>query len=80
MTETNKKMGFAAMDPEKVKEISSKGGRKAHEMGVAHQFSVEEAREAGKKGGRAPHKSRGRVPGPKIMSEVHPSDITLENE
>jgi hypothetical protein len=43
--------GFASMDPAKQREIASKGGRAAHEKGTAHQFSADEAREAGKKGG-----------------------------
>jgi len=55
-----KKRGFAAMDPAKVREISSKGGKVAHEKGVAHQFTSEQAREAGRKGGNAPHRVRGR--------------------
>ena len=41
--------GFAAMSPEKKKEIASLGGRAAHACGRAHQFSSEEARAAGKK-------------------------------
>jgi uncharacterized protein len=41
--------GFAAMSPEKKKEIASMGGRAAHACGRAHQFSTEEARAAGKK-------------------------------
>ena len=45
--------GFAAMSAEKLKEIASKGGRAAHEQGVAHEWSSEEARAAGKKGGQA---------------------------
>lgn len=45
--------GFAAMDPEKQREIASKGGRAAHESGNAHEFSSQEAREAGRKGGEA---------------------------
>ncbi|MGZ3940118.1 MAG: KGG domain-containing protein [Flavisolibacter sp.] len=48
--------GFAAMDAEKQREIARKGGRAAHEQGVAHEWSSHEAREAGKKGGQ----SRGR--------------------
>lgn len=47
------KRGFAAMDPEKQRAIASKGGRVAHEKGKAHEYSPEEAREAGKKGGAA---------------------------
>lgn len=53
--------GFAAMDPEKRRAIASLGGKRAHEMGVAHCFDTEKAREAGTKGGRAYHKKRGRT-------------------
>ncbi|OGF82413.1 general stress protein [Candidatus Giovannonibacteria bacterium RIFCSPLOWO2_01_FULL_46_13] len=45
--------GFASMDEERRREIASKGGRAAHESGRAHEFSSEEAREAGKKGGQS---------------------------
>src|SRR5512140_1838367 len=45
--------GFAAMDEEQQREIASKGGRAAHEKGTAHEFTSEEAREAGRKGGQA---------------------------
>jgi general stress protein YciG len=45
--------GFAAMSQEKQKEIARKGGRAAHEQGVAHQWTSQEAKEAGKKGGQA---------------------------
>jgi general stress protein YciG len=38
--------GFASMDEEKQREIASKGGRAAHEKGTAHEFTLEEAREA----------------------------------
>jgi uncharacterized protein len=50
--------GFASMDPAKQREIASKGGRAAHEKGTAHQFSADEAREAGKKGGGAVSRDR----------------------
>lgn len=60
MGEEKKKRGFAAMDPKKVAEIASKGGKAAHAAGTAHQFSSDEAREAGKKGGVAHHAVRGR--------------------
>ena len=43
--------GFAAMDPERQREIAREGGRAAHEQGVAHEFNSTEAREAGRKGG-----------------------------
>jgi len=48
------------MNPEKLRAIASKGGKAAHAKGTAHQFSSDEAREAGKKGGFAPHVRRGR--------------------
>ena len=54
--------GFAAMDRSKVSEIASKGGKAAHAAGTAHQFTSDEARAAGKKGGVAPHVRRGRGP------------------
>ena len=54
--------GFAAMDRTKVSEIASKGGKAAHAAGTAHQFSSDEARNAGRKGGVAPHVRRGRGP------------------
>ncbi|MES2889829.1 MAG: KGG domain-containing protein [Pseudomonadota bacterium] len=41
--------GFAGMDPERQREISSEGGRAAHEKGTAHEFTSEEARIAGSK-------------------------------
>jgi general stress protein YciG len=44
--------GFAAMSRERVQEIASKGGKAAHAQGVAHQFSHDEAVEAGRKGGK----------------------------
>ena len=43
--------GFASMDPSKRREIASKGGKAAHEKGVAHEGTTEEAREAGRIGG-----------------------------
>lgn len=54
--------GFAAMDRKRVSEIASKGGKAAHAAGTAHQFSSDEARTAGRKGGVAPHVRRGRGP------------------
>jgi uncharacterized protein len=43
--------GFAAMDPEKQRLIASAGGKAAHAAGTAHEWTSEEAREAGRKGG-----------------------------
>jgi len=47
------KRGFAALDPEKQREIARLGGKAAHAQGKAHEFTSEEARAAGKKGGEA---------------------------
>ena len=50
--------GFASMDPSRQKEIASKGGRAAHAKGTAHQFTPDEAREAGRKGGQTVSRNR----------------------
>jgi len=56
--------GFAAMDAEKQRQIASKGGKIAHQRGNAHEFTPEEAREAGRKGGVAVSRDR------KHMAEI----------
>ena len=50
--------GFASMDRNKQREIASKGGKAAHEKGRAHEFTSDEAREAGRKGGQAVSRNR----------------------
>ena len=50
--------GFAAMDPHQQRAIASAGGRAAHESGHAHEFTSEEARVAGRKGGEAVSENR----------------------
>ena len=56
--------GFASMSAEKQREIASKGGRAAHMKGTAHEWTSEEARNAGRKGGQISRGGRGRlVPG-----------------
>jgi len=50
--------GFGAMAPEAQKEIARKGGKSAHRAGRAHEFTTEEARAAGKKGGHAVSRDR----------------------
>jgi general stress protein YciG len=52
------KRGFASMDAAKQKEIASKGGRAAHSKGTAHEFTSDEARIAGRKGGEAVSRDR----------------------
>ncbi len=46
------------MDPAKQREIASKGGKAAHQKGTAHEWTSEEARDAGRKGGIASHRRR----------------------
>jgi general stress protein YciG len=53
--------GFAAMDRKLVSDIARKGGKAAHSAGTAHEFTTEEARIAGQKGGRATHARRRRT-------------------
>ena len=63
MTEIRKeRRGFASMSPEKQREIASKGGRAAHQKGTAHEWSSDEARDAGRKGGMASRGGRGKLP------------------
>lgn len=50
--------GFAAMSPEKQKQIASEGGRAAHRQGVAHEWNSDEARKAGRKGGQIVSQNR----------------------
>jgi general stress protein YciG len=50
--------GFASMDRAKQREIASKGGKAAHQKGTAHEWTSEEARDAGRKGGIASHRRR----------------------
>jgi general stress protein YciG len=46
------------MDRSKQREIASKGGKAAHQKGTAHEWTSEEAREAGRKGGMASHRRK----------------------
>lgn len=57
MANTSKR-GFASMDRSKQREIASKGGRAAHSKGTAHEFTSDEARTAGRKGGEAVSRDR----------------------
>jgi hypothetical protein len=52
------------MSREKQREIASKGGRAAHEKGTAHEWSADEARSAGRKGGQVSRGGRGRLVAP----------------
>lgn len=48
-SDSNSRRGFASMTPERRREVASSGGRMAHQQGVAHKWSQEEASRAGKK-------------------------------
>jgi general stress protein YciG len=50
--------GFAAMSRDRQREIASKGGRAAHEKGTAHEFTADEARNAGRRGGESVARDR----------------------
>jgi general stress protein YciG len=50
--------GFAGMDSDKQREIARRGGRAAHQKGTAHEFTADEARAAGRKGGIAVSRDR----------------------
>ncbi len=52
MSESEKpKKGFARLTPEERRAVSSKGGKAVHAAGTAHEWTKEEARIAGRKGG-----------------------------
>lgn len=57
-----KDRGFASMDRSKQRDIASKGGKAAHEKGTAHEWTSEEARAAGRRGGMASHGGKGKAP------------------
>jgi uncharacterized protein len=57
MADTSKR-GFASMNEDKQREIAKKGGKAAHEKGNAHEFTSEEAQEAGRNGGEAASEER----------------------
>ena len=65
--------GFASMDRAKQREIASKGGKAAHQKGTAHEWTSEEARDAGRKGGIASHRRRREQSG-------SPDDIASDTE
>jgi general stress protein YciG len=65
-----KDRGFASMDPEKRREIARKGGKAAHEKGTAHEWTPEEAREAGRKSGIRMGAVRAQEEAPQDLQEV----------
>ena len=71
------------MDRAKQREIASKGGKAAHQKGTAHEWTSEEARDAGRKGGIASHqRRREQMGGPNSEVEETPalgSDDSMRN-
>jgi general stress protein YciG len=65
--------GFAAMDPQRQRDIASEGGRAAHEQGKAHKFTPDEAREAGRKGGMASGAARASRSKARAASQAGPN-------
>ncbi len=55
------KRGFAAMDPQRQREIASQGGKAAHRLGSAHRWTPKTAADAGKKGGTISRGGRGKA-------------------
>ena len=79
-TERKERRGFASMSAEKQREIASKGGRAAHEKGTAHEWTADEARNAGRKGGQVSRGGRGRLIVPSDASETGTvADAAAEN-
>jgi general stress protein YciG len=68
--ERKERRGFASMSPEKQREIASKGGRAAHQKGTAHEWTSEEARSAGRKGGQISRGGRGRLVEPPVQGSA----------
>jgi len=71
------------MDPAKQREIASKGGKAAHQKGTAHEWTSEEARDAGRKGGIASHRRRREQMGPSgsdDRTDAADSTPTQQNE
>ena len=73
-TERKERRGFASMSPEKQREIASKGGRAAHEKGTAHEWTADEARSAGRKGGQVSRGGRGRLITPEESAPTTTTD------
>jgi len=67
--------GFASMDRSKQREIASKGGKAAHQKGTAHEWTSEEAREAGRKGGMASHRRKQEQQAPGDGSSPEPEQM-----
>ncbi len=72
--------GFASMDRARQREIASKGGKAAHQKGTAHEWTSEEARDAGRKGGLASHRRRREQKEPGTGGDTGDTGMSGENE
>jgi uncharacterized protein len=75
--ERKKRRGFASMSADKQREIASKGGRAAHDKGTAHEWTADEARNAGRKGGQVSRAGRGRLAIPDVQPPNSTPDTPL---
>jgi hypothetical protein len=75
-SERKERRGFASMSREKQREIASKGGRAAHKKGTAHEWTADEARSAGRKGGQVSRGGRGRLSMPPEMPGAAITSVT----
>lgn len=73
-TKSTKKRGFAAMDKEEHRQMCIAAGKKAHRMGKGHQWTADEARAAGSKGGKISRGGRGRVKTAATAATTAPDD------
>ena len=69
--------GFASMDPARQREIASEGGKAAHEKGTAHEWTADEARAAGRKGGQISRGGRGRAV---MIPNSTPENVGIESD
>jgi general stress protein YciG len=73
--------GFASMERSKQRDIASKGGKAAHQKGTAHEWTSDEAREAGRKGGMAGHHRKQEQGGGDMPFETGPqNELMIGNE
>jgi len=68
------------MDRSKQREIASKGGKAAHQKGTAHEWTSEEAREAGRKGGMASHRRKQEQQSPQPSQQAVASEMSSASE
>jgi general stress protein YciG len=68
------------MERNKQREIASKGGKAAHQKGTAHEWTSEEAREAGRKGGMASHQRKQQQQQSAVPSDTNSDEQMLGSD